>query len=1241
MRKIIKLRWVLLGVWIIGLIALILTSPDMGALVREKGSYALPDSYSTSQASKLEKQFSGKDTTAYVAIFHSDNGLSAGELQAIKRTLHNVKDNKDSLKIESVTDSFDHQELKDQFLSKNKKTLMAALEVQDVNQTDVNGVRQKIAAAIKTDGVKTYLTGQEPINNDMNKAAEAGLHRTEGITVVFIIAVLLLVFRSVVAPFIPLFTVGLSYMVAQIAVTFLVKYFNFPVSNYTQIFMVVVMFGIGTDYCILLMSRFKEELAKGADQYQATLTTFKTAGLTVLHSGIPVFIAFLSLSFVQFNLYRSGVAVGVGVIFLLLALFTLLPLFMSTLGKRLFWPLRGRVAESKSDLWAGAGKLAFTRPLVALLIVALFTIPPIIAYHGQLSFNSPEELADSYPAKQGYNIISHDFGAGNLSPATIYLKNDDNMKNTDYVEQIERISIALKKDPHVDTVMSISRPVGDRLNDIYVTKQADTLHKGLTDATGGLNTLQKNLQSASDKVDAAQPQLRSAAAGIDSLQRGTTKTQKGVQQLHDVLAQISTGIQSGASGTAEIRRNIHTARAQLAELRSGQQQLQNGYQQVAQNLHLMSTRSAELRSGQQQLQAGYQQVEKNLGKMSKKSAELRSGQQQLQNGYGQVAQNLGKLSKSSAQLHSGQQQLQGGYQQVAKALHQLSDQLNQSSSASGKTPTIDTSQLQKTLGQVQTNLKAYAETNQAAMQDAHFQQMAAALKQLPDDLKNLQTAATKQTQSVQGQIDQLNQGLKSLADNTDQLNSKSAELGSGLSQFQSGLSQLQSGQNQLNAQSGKVGSGLGQFQSGLSQLQSGQSQLNTQSGKVSNGLGQFQSGLTQLDGGLGRLNSGSTKVDGGLEQFQSGLTQLDNGLSQLENGLNQAGNAQDQTVKGSGQLAAALKQIAAGQAKLKKGSDQVQGQMKTLSSGLAQGAGGAKQIKNGVNSANDFINNWTKVPYAESGIYVPDKIFDNKDFQSALDTYLSDDGKITEIQVKMKDDPYTNAGIAHFRALKADIPSILKGTKLENAHVGISGTASTNSDLKQLADADYRRVVTYVIIGVFIALTIVLRSLSMPIYLMASLLLTYFSSMGFTELIFGLFHYTGLTWITQFFSFIVLVALGIDYSIFVMTRFNEYAGMALQKRMLLTLWHMGSVIFSAVIILSGTFAALIPSGMLSLIEIATVVIIGLFLYATIVIPLFVPVMVKFFGRGNWWPFLPTKKDEVDAPRRGTTGDPTI
>lgn len=74
---------------------------------------------------------------------------------------------------------------------------------------------------------------------------------------------------------------------------------------------------------------------------------------------------------------------------------------------------------------------------------------------------------------------------------------------------------------------------------------------------------------------------------------------------------------------------------------------------------------------------------------------------------------------------------------------------------------------------------------------------------------------------------------------------------------------------------------------------------------------------------------------------------------------------------------------------------------------------------------------------------------------------------------------------------------------------------------------------------------------------------------------------------------------------------------------------MGGVIFSAVIILGGTFAAMMPAGVLSLLEIATVVLIGLVLYAVVILPLFVPVMVKLFGRGNWWPFITRKGDHQE------------
>ncbi|GAY75245.1 arginine/ornithine antiporter ArcD [Sporolactobacillus inulinus] len=433
-----------------------------------------------------------------------------------------------------------------------------------------------------------------------------------------------------------------------------------------------------------------------------------------------------------------------------------------------------------------------------------------------------------------------------------------------------------------------------------------------------------------------------------------------------------------------------------------------------------------------------------------------------------------------------------------------------------------------------------------------------------------------------------------------------------------------------------MAAGLQKLPDEMNQLQSSiQSEAAKQSQAAQGQISQLNKNIQALADGMNTLNAQSAKVSDGLSAFKSGLAQLDTGLAQLENGLNQASNGQAQVIANTPKITNALTQIASGQEKLKNGFSDVQDQMKDLSSGLSEGANGTNKIQSGLQSANKLVGSWSKLPYDQSGIYVPEQIFNNKDFKTALDQYMSNDGKITTIQVTMKEDPYTNKGIADLRNLKKELPSILKGTKLENAQIGVSGIASVNSDLKQLVSSDYQKAVTFVIIGVFIALVIVLRSLSMPIYLMASLLLTYFASMGFTELIFTkLFHFSGLTWTTQFFGFIVLVALGIDYSIFVMTRFNEYANQAIKERMLLTLWHMGGVIFSAVLILSGTFAAMMPSGMLSLVEISTVVIIGLVLYAAILIPLFIPIMVKLLGRGNWWPFMERPKKSVpldDSP----------
>lgn len=146
-------------------------------------------------------------------------------------------------------------------------------------------------------------------------------------------------FRSVVTPFIPLFIVGISYVFSSAIVAILVKYFDFPVSVYIQPFLVALLFGIGTDYCILLLNRFKEELGKN-DKSTAVYNTFVSGGKTILLCGLTIFVSFLVILFAKFDLFKSAIGIGIGVICLMLVIYTLLPLIMSLLGEKSFGLVR-------------------------------------------------------------------------------------------------------------------------------------------------------------------------------------------------------------------------------------------------------------------------------------------------------------------------------------------------------------------------------------------------------------------------------------------------------------------------------------------------------------------------------------------------------------------------------------------------------------------------------------------------------------------------------------------------------------------------------------------------------------------------------------------------------------------------------------------------------------------------------------------------------------------------------------
>lgn len=139
--------------------------------------------------------------------------------------------------------------------------------------------------------------------------------------------------------------------------------------------------------------------------------------------------------------------------------------------------------------------------------------------------------------------------------------------------------------------------------------------------------------------------------------------------------------------------------------------------------------------------------------------------------------------------------------------------------------------------------------------------------------------------------------------------------------------------------------------------------------------------------------------------------------------------------------------------------------------------------------------------------------------------------------------------------------------------------------------------------------------------MIASLLLTYYTSISITELIFvnGLGN-AGVSWAVPFFSFVILIALGVDYSIFLLDRFKEEVHLGIEQGVVRSMSKMGSVIITAAIILAGTFAAMMPSGVNTLMQVASVIIIGLLLYGLVILPLFIPAIIATFGEGNWWPF---------------------
>jgi RND superfamily putative drug exporter len=769
--------------WLVVILVALLTMPDVSGIVRDKGALSLPKSEESQIAATIEKKANHNQKVRSFALVFSngDDKLSTTQKRAINQTLAKLKDSK-AVKIINVTKSSDNAETKKQLDAKDGTTQMALVDVKAKGQ--VGPQTRDLERQIKTSHVKTYVTGSDVLNDDFASVTEKGIQKTEIIAAIFIFIVLIIVFRSPIVPLVSLLTVAISFLTSLNIIMTLADKVNFPISNFTQVFLVVVLFGIGTDYNILLYDDFKAALSQGIPKTKAARIARRFGGRTILYSGLSVLIGFSVLGLANFKFYRSAVGVAIGVLILLTVLLTLNMFFMATMGEKLFWPSKNLNGHSTSRLWHGLSKLAIARPLITLGVIGIVAIPFLLNVNQTLNFNNADELPETLQSKVGYRLIQDHYSKGMASPTTIYIQSKQALNTQTTLGTIDDLTNYLQKEKGVKTVASVTQPGGSQIKSLYLNDQLKTITAGLTQSVKGLKQVQAGLNDANTQIKNAN--VAGSTQQVQTLANGTTKLSSGASSLNSGISQYTSGVTALNSGLGQLN-------DQMPALRSGVNTLSTGSTQLAKGMSTLNSNSTVLANGMSQL--------------SSKSGELTTGMATLND------------------------QLQG----VAGIAKDIIAKINGLTSADQLTQPI-----LNEINQFSTDVQKLNDGT-AAMGNG-LKQLNAGTTALNSGIGTL----TNGTQQLNSGINSLNSQVPSLVSGVNQLSSGSAQLAAQNGTLTNGAAQIASGADQVNTGVQTLNTKVKAISQQVTAMQSGLTSADQALGTIADGSTSMKQYLTEL-----------------------------------------------------------------------------------------------------------------------------------------------------------------------------------------------------------------------------------------------------------------------------------------------------------------------------------------------------------------------------------------------------------
>ncbi len=514
MRSFVSRRplWVA-AFWLVLVVSIGLTAPSLTRLAAEGKSTVMGREVDSRHAAAVIDE--AWPNQAYqslaVAAIYRPEGLTAAD-RAYARTLALAYESPsrpvDILRVLGPTSA---PEIAERLISKDGTTTLLAVPlnrafVSPMAQSAVNWLqRQAVRADIQPPaGLQVRWTGDAVLGRDYMKGVQTSLDRAAIATVFLLLIVLMVVYRSVWLSLIPLATIAVSLLIARGLLAWLHQV-GWETSPLVELFLVAVLFGSGTDFCLFLSWRFAENWDP-TDAPGAIRKTLANSSRALLTTAGTVIIGLLLMGTTKFKLFSTtGPSVALGLIVTLAATLSLTPALLVLLARYRPASYRGITAPS-SGRWERVGTIAMARPLLSWSLALLVMAPlAILGMRTHLVQDLMTELPSSNNSTAAFKLLADKFGPGMLAPLTVVLESNDDLRSSEGLALIDDVSRFLSRQRGLTEVRSATQPLGSpaMLSRARINSRLGEVNDGFGRIADGASRMHKALGEGAVKLRAA------------------------------------------------------------------------------------------------------------------------------------------------------------------------------------------------------------------------------------------------------------------------------------------------------------------------------------------------------------------------------------------------------------------------------------------------------------------------------------------------------------------------------------------------------------------------------------------------------------------------------------------------------------------------------------------------------------------------------------------------------------------